>query len=139
MYLEWVKVLAARTHRIASVCVGAHLLAAAGPLDGKRATTHWSIAQRLAADHPAVKVAADPIFIREDNVWTGAGMTPHASIESGRVEKARQEMESSDASLERIASVCGFGTTDTLVRAFRRRLNTTPTEYRRRFRVPPAP
>ncbi len=65
---------------------------------------------------------------------TELGMTPHAYIESVRVEKARNELESSDATLERIASVCGFGTVDTLVRAFRRRLNTTPTDYRRRFR-----
>jgi transcriptional regulator GlxA family with amidase domain len=67
---------------------------------------------------------------------TELGMTPHAYIESVRVEKARHDLESSDATLERIASSCGFGTADTLVRAFRRRLNTTPTEYRRRFRVP---
>ena len=48
------------------------------------------------------------------------GMTPYAYIESVRVEKARNELESTDATLERIASACGFGTTDTLVRAFRR-------------------
>ncbi|WP_343245997.1 helix-turn-helix domain-containing protein [Streptomyces sp. SID5785] len=231
--VAWVKALAARTHRVTSVCVGAHLLAAAGLLDGKRATTHWSTAQQLAADHPEIEVDADPIFIREGDVWTGAGisacldlslaliaedlgeaialrvarqlvmylkrpsgqsqfsvpleqvsttrriedlrhhilrhitepltvvelaefahvsdrhltrlfknelgMTPYAYVESVRVEKARHELESSDATLERIASVCGFGTTDTLVRAFRRRLNTTPTEYRRRFRVPQMP
>ncbi|MEU6048307.1 GlxA family transcriptional regulator [Streptomyces fimicarius] len=230
--VERVRELAARTRRVTSVCVGAHLLAAAGLLDGKRATTHWSTARQLAADHPEIEVDADPIFIREGDVWTGAGisacldlslaliaddlgetialrvarqlvmylkrqsgqsqfsvpleqisttrriedlrhhilrniglqltvvdlaayahvsdrhltrifktelgMTPHAYIESVRVEKARNELESSDATLERIASVCGFGTTDTLVRAFRRRLNTTPTEYRRRFRSHPA-
>ena len=60
-----VKALATRTRRVASVCVGAHILAAAGLLDGKRATTHWSTAQRLADDHPAVRVDPDPIFIRE--------------------------------------------------------------------------
>jgi transcriptional regulator GlxA family with amidase domain len=63
------------------------------------------------------------------------GMTPSAYIESVRVELARNQLESTDATLERIVSVCGFGTTDTLVRAFRRRLDTTPTEYRRRFRA----
>ena len=61
--------------RVTSVCVGAHILAAAGLLDGKRATTHWSTAQQLAADHPAVEVDADPIFIREGDVWTGAGIS----------------------------------------------------------------
>lgn len=226
-----VEQLAGRARRVASVCVGAHLLAAAGLLDGKRATTHWSTAQRLAADHPLVEVDPDPIFIREGNVWTGAGIsacldlslalvaddlgeavalrvarqlvmylkrpsgqsqfsvpleqvsttrriedlrhyilrnidapltvadlaayghvgerqltrifkselgtTPHAYIESVRVERARNQLESTDSTLERIATTCGFGTTDTLVRAFRRRIDTTPTEYRRRFRTAP--
>lgn len=62
------------------------------------------------------------------------GMTPAAYIESARVEVARNHLESTDATLERIAATCGFHTTDTLVRAFRRRLDTTPTEYRNRFR-----
>lgn len=53
------------------------------------------------------------------------------------MEVARQQLETSDATLERVASACGFGTVDTLVRAFRRRLGTTPTEYRRRFRTAP--
>lgn len=70
-----VKQLADRTRRVTSVCVGAHILAAAGLLDGKRATTHWSTAQQLAADHPAVEVDADPIFVREGDVWTGAGIS----------------------------------------------------------------
>ncbi|MGC4960372.1 GlxA family transcriptional regulator [Gordonia sp. DT101] len=67
--------LAARTRRVASVCVGAHILAAAGLLDGKRATTHWSTADQLAAEHPEVEVDADPIFIRDGDVWTGAGIS----------------------------------------------------------------
>ncbi|CAL9295370.1 MULTISPECIES: DJ-1/PfpI family protein [unclassified Streptomyces] len=223
--------LAPRARRVASVCVGAHVLAAAGLLDGRRATTHWSTAQRLAADHPEVDVDADPIFVRDGNVWTGAGIsacldlslaliaddlgeatalriarqlvmylkrpggqsqfsvpleqvsttrrvedlrhyvlrhlaepltvarlaehahvsdrqltrvfknelgtTPHAYIESVRVEQARHQLESTDATLERVAAATGFGTVDTLVRAFRRRLDTTPTEYRRRFRTVP--
>ncbi|MEU9992683.1 helix-turn-helix domain-containing protein [Streptomyces sp. NPDC048045] len=223
-----VKDLAGHADRIASVCVGAHLLAAAGLLDGKRATTHWSTAQQLTDEHPSVDVDADPIFIRDGKVWTGAGitacldlslalvaedfgeptalrvarqlvmylkrpsgqsqfsvpiepqsttrrmdelrhhvtrnltssltvadlaeqanvserqltrifktelgMTPAVYIESARVEAARNRLETTDDTLERIASACGFGTTDTLIRAFRRKLNTTPTEYRNRFR-----
>ena len=70
-----VKQLAGRTRRITSVCVGAHVLAAAGLLDGKRVTTHWSTAPQLAAEHPAITVDAEPIFIRENNIWTGAGLT----------------------------------------------------------------
>ncbi|WP_218028391.1 GlxA family transcriptional regulator [Nocardia yamanashiensis] len=229
MVVEWVKRLAAQTRRVASVCVGAHILAGAGLLDGKRATTHWSTAQQLAADHPAVRVDADPIFIVDQGVWTGAGltacldlslalvaddfgeqaalrvarqlvmylkrpsgqnqfsvnlepvsttrrvevlrqyitrhlsgpitvadlaahahvsdrqltrifktelgMTPAAYLESARVEVARNQLETTDHTLERIAAACGFNTTDTLTRAFRRTLDTTPTEYRNRFRI----
>lgn len=73
--VTWVKAIAPGARRVASVCVGAHLLAAAGLLDGKRATTHWSTAAQLAAEHPAVTVDADPIFIRSGRVWTGAGIS----------------------------------------------------------------
>uniref|UniRef100_A0AAU2JM32 GlxA family transcriptional regulator n=1 Tax=Streptomyces sp. NBC_00049 TaxID=2903617 RepID=A0AAU2JM32_9ACTN len=73
--VEWVRVTAPHARRIASVCVGAHVLAAAGLLDGRRATTHWSTAAQLAAEHPRVRVDADPIFVRSGRVWTGAGIS----------------------------------------------------------------
>lgn len=224
-----VAVLAKDARRVASVCVGAHVLAAAGLLDGKRATTHWSTARQLAAENPAVEVDADPIYIRDGDIWTGAGltacldltlalvaddfgdeialrvarqlvmylkrpsgqsqfsvslepvsttrriddlrhfitrniatpltvsvlaeranvsdrqltrifrtelgMTPAAYIESARVEIARHRLEATDETLQRIATTCGFNTIDTLTRAFRRTLDTTPTEYRNRFRI----
>ncbi|GAA2900516.1 hypothetical protein GCM10020220_107350 [Nonomuraea rubra] len=57
------------------MCVGAHLLAAAGLLAGRTATTHWATADRLATDHPDVTVDPDPIYIRSGNVWTGAGIS----------------------------------------------------------------
>jgi transcriptional regulator GlxA family with amidase domain len=227
--VEWVRRLAGRTRRVASVCVGAHLLAAAGLLEGRRATTHWSTAAQLAAEHPEVVVDPDPIFIRDGEIWTGAGltacldlslalvaedfgeelalrvarqlvmflkrpsgqsqfsvslapvsttrrvdvlrhyitqhlaepltvtelaaeahvserqltrifkselgMTPRAYVESARVEAARNRLETTDDTVDRVATVCGFGTTDTLVRAFRRILDTTPTDYRNRFRL----
>ncbi|MFC4374101.1 GlxA family transcriptional regulator [Nocardia halotolerans] len=224
-----VRVLADGARRVASVCVGAHVLAAAGLLDGKRATTHWSTAHQLAAEYPAIEVDADPIYIRDANVWTGAGltacldltlalvaddfgdelalrvarqlvmylkrpsgqsqfsvslepvsttrridelrhyitsrigspltvadlaehahvserqltrifraelgMTPAAYLEAARVEVARHRLETSDDTLQRIAAACGFNTVDTLARAFRRKLDTTPAEYRNRFRI----
>ncbi|WP_037367856.1 GlxA family transcriptional regulator [Amycolatopsis orientalis] len=227
--VEEVRRLAGRTRRVASVCVGAHILAAAGLLDGKRATTHWSTARQLAAEHPEVTVDADPIFIRDGSVWTGAGlsacldlalalvaddfgpelasrvarqlvmflrrpggqsqfsvslepasatrrvdelrqhiaahlaepltvsdlaahahvtdrqitrvfkaelgMTPAAYVEHARVEAARHRLETTDETLSRIAGACGFGTVSTLNRSFRRTLNTTPSEYRERFRL----
>ncbi|SKC67729.1 GlxA family transcriptional regulator [Krasilnikoviella flava] len=227
--VERVRELAPRTRRLASVCVGAHVLADAGLLDGVRATTHWSTAQQLADEHPRVRVDPDPIFVRDGDTWTGAGLTacldltlalvaddhgqevalrvarqlvmylkrpggqsqfsvstdpratsrriedlrhhvqrhvaspltvadlaahahlserqvtrlfrtelgttPAAYVESVRVEVARQRLETTDDTLERVATACGFGTTDTLARAFRRRLDTTPAQYRARFRL----
>lgn len=61
--------------RVASVCTGAFLLAEAGLLDGRRATTHWTACAALRRRYPAVTVEEDPIFIRQDNVWTSAGVT----------------------------------------------------------------
>ncbi len=230
--VEWVRVTAPRARRVASVCVGAHVLAAAGLLDGKTATTHWSTAAQLAADHPAVTVDPDPIFVRTDRgrLWTGAGISACLDLalalvaedlgedaalsvarqlvmylkrqggqsqfsvplsrpaserrdidalrlwiadhldedlsapalaarmclserhfarvfkqETGtstadyvaaaRVEAARRLLESTDRPLEQVAAVAGFGSAETLHRAFRRQLATTPGAYRRRFRT----
>lgn len=227
--VAWVRTLSATTRRVASVCVGAHILASAGLLDGKRATTHWSTARQLAAEYPRVTVDADPIFIRDGDIWTGAGIsscldlalalvaddcgellaqqvarqlvvylkrpggqsqfsvpmepisttrrvdelrhyiashaaekltvaslaerlhvsdrqltrifktelgaTPAAYLESARVEIARNRLESTDDTLARVATTCGFGTVDTLARSFHRVLGITPGEYRARFRL----
>ncbi len=70
-----VRRLAAVSRRVASVCTGASVLAAAGLLDGKRATTHWITADELAAEYPDVTVDSDPIYIRDGRVATAAGMT----------------------------------------------------------------
>ncbi|WP_417498561.1 GlxA family transcriptional regulator [Marinactinospora rubrisoli] len=67
--------LARESRRTASVCTGAEVLAAAGLLDGRRATTHWWYAAGLAARHPGVTVDPDPIYIRDGNVATAAGIT----------------------------------------------------------------
>ncbi|MFJ1756363.1 GlxA family transcriptional regulator [Kitasatospora sp. NPDC088134] len=228
--VDWVRETAPRARRVASVCVGAHLLAAAGLLDGRTATTHWSTAAQLAADHPGVTVDPDPIFVRSGRVWTGAGIsacmdlalalvaedhgeelalavarqlvmylkrqggqsqfsvplsspptarrdidelrlyvaehldadlsaaalagrmclserhfarvfrqetgsTPAAYVEAARVEAARRLLEGTDHPLDRVAAACGLGSVETLHRALRRRLGTTPAAYRRRFRT----
>ncbi|MGW6709698.1 GlxA family transcriptional regulator, partial [Streptomyces sp. NPDC054956] len=228
--VEWVRTTAPQARRVASVCVGAHLLAAAGLLDGKRATTHWSTAAQLAAEHPAVTVDADPIFVRSGKVWTGAGISacmdlalamvaedlgetvalavarqlvmylkrqggqsqfsvplsrpagsrrdieelrtyiaehldddlsatalaermslserhfarifrketgtsPASYVEAVRVEAARRLLESTDEPLDRLAAACGFGSVETLHRALRKQIDTTPAAYRRRFRT----
>ncbi|NJP95258.1 helix-turn-helix domain-containing protein [Nonomuraea sp. FMUSA5-5] len=226
----WIAETSKHARRVASVCVGAHLLAAAGLLAGRTATTHWATAERLAADHPDVTVDPDPIYIRSGKVWTGAGIsscmdlalalvaedhgerlalavarqlvmylkrqggqsqfsvplwqapterrdidelrvwitanltahlsaaalaervclserhfarvfrketgaTPAAYVEAARVEAARRLLEGTDEPLDRVAAACGLGSAETLHRAFRRRLGTTPATYRRRFRT----
>ncbi|MFI9228301.1 GlxA family transcriptional regulator [Streptomyces rimosus] len=233
--VAWVKEMAPHARRVASVCVGAHVLAAAGLLDGKTATTHWSTAAQLAADHPDITVDADPIFVRSDcgRLWTGAGISacldlalalvaedlgeqtalavarqlvmylkrqggqsqfsvplsrpaaerrnidelrlwiadhldadlsapalaarmclserhfarvfkqetgssPAAYVEEARVEMARRLLETTDCPLDQVAAAAGLGSAETLHRAFRRQLATTPAAYRRRFRARPA-
>lgn len=67
--------LAGGASRIASVCTGAFLLAKAGLLDGKRATTHWSCARRLQQEYPATIVEPDRIFTADGHLWTSAGVS----------------------------------------------------------------
>ncbi|GGY58502.1 DJ-1/PfpI family protein [Streptomyces xanthochromogenes] len=233
--VSWVKDTAPHAHRVASVCVGAHVLAAAGLLDGRTVTTHWLTAAQLAAEHPEVTVDPDPIFVRTDRgrLWTGAGISacldlalalvaedqgeevalavarqlvmylrrqggqsqfsvplsrpatsrrdidelrlwiadhldedlsaqalaarmclserhfarvfkqetgasPAAYVEAARVEAARRLLETSDCPLDEVANTSGLGSVETLHRAVRRQLATTPAAYRRRFRTQPA-
>jgi transcriptional regulator GlxA family with amidase domain len=82
----WLAEAAPRARRTASVCTGAFLLAAAGLLDGRRATTHWASAAELARRHPAVQVDPEPIFLRDGPVWTSAGVTAGMDLALAMVE-----------------------------------------------------
>jgi transcriptional regulator GlxA family with amidase domain len=82
-----VRAMAPRARRKASVCTGAFLLAAAGVLDGRRATTHWRYAAELQRRHPAIRVDADRIFIREDDIWTSAGITAGIDLALAMIEE----------------------------------------------------
>ena len=73
--LDWIRRRADAARRVASVCTGAFLLATAGLLDGRRATTHWSRCEDLAAEFPSVRVEQDPIFVNDGKIWTSAGVT----------------------------------------------------------------
>jgi transcriptional regulator GlxA family with amidase domain len=85
--VDWVRQRAKRARRVASVCTGAFLLAASGALDGRRAATHWSVCKELARRYPAVKVEADPIFVRDGAVWTSAGVTAGIDLALALVEQ----------------------------------------------------
>jgi len=220
--------LAAESRRVTSVCSGAFLLAAAGLLDGRRATTHWAECALLEQGYPQVSVEPDAIYVTDGNVWTSAGVTagidlalalvaddhgrtaaatvarrlvvylrrsggqgqystllaaqsaneepirdllewlpehltddlsipalaarthlserqfsrlfkselgttPAEYVEAVRMENACRLLETTTNSMEQVARASGFGTPETMNRAFRRRLNTTPTEHRHHF------
>ncbi|MFD7919188.1 GlxA family transcriptional regulator [Streptomyces sp. NPDC059740] len=82
----WIAATAVRARRVASVCSGAFLLAAAGLLAGRRVTTHWQRAAQLAAAHPDVRVDPDPVFLRDGRVWTSAGVTAGMDLALALVE-----------------------------------------------------
>jgi transcriptional regulator GlxA family with amidase domain len=229
MYLRWVSDAAHRSRRVASVCTGAFILGAAGVLDGRRAVTHWRFCDRLAREFPKVKVLPNPIFLRDGQIYTSAGITsgidlslalieedhghqaalavarqlvmflvrpggqaqysdmlsrqattfeplrelqvymlenvrgnlsvealaerigmsarhfsrvcvrelkmnPGQLVERLRVEAAQQMIDSSSKGLKEIADACGFGTADSMRRAFQRVLGVTAAEYVDRFK-----
>ncbi|MCC6766792.1 MAG: GlxA family transcriptional regulator [Deltaproteobacteria bacterium] len=228
--LRWLRAFAPRARRYGSVCSGSFVLAEAGLLDGRRATTHWAWCATLAKQYPRVTVAPDPIFVRDGRVYTSAGvtagmdlalhlveddhgrglalevarqlvmflrrpggqsqfsaqlaaqvadreplrdlqvwigdhpdadlsvpalalrvamsprnfarvftrevgMTPARFVESVRVEAARRRLEESMHGVDSIASACGFGTAESMRRAFLRTVRVPPAAYRHRFRA----
>jgi len=230
--IRWIRSAARRSRRVTSVCSGSFLLARAGLLEGKTVTTHWASTEELARRHPELKVDPSPIFVRDGNVWTSAGvtsgmdlslalveedlgretaveiarwlvlflqrpggqaqfsshlsaqvaerrplrelqswiadnldsdlrvetlaeraamsprnfarffrreigMTPAAYVEELRVERARQLLEESADPVDAISARCGFGTPETMRRAFGRRVGVAPAQYRARFRRAP--
>lgn len=72
--------------RIASVCTGSFLLAEAGLLDGRRATTHWALCERLATLHPRIEVQPEAVYVRQDPVWTSAGVSTGIDMALAMVE-----------------------------------------------------
>ncbi|HEY1700290.1 MAG TPA: DJ-1/PfpI family protein [Trebonia sp.] len=227
--VSWIRDHAPDAGMIASVCTGAFLLAEAGILAGKTVTTHWAKAALLAEQYPDLTVDPDPIFIRDGDIATSAGitagidlalalveddlgrdraldvarqlvvflrrpgsqsqfsaqlevqaatreplrdvqhwiaehpaadlsveslaqraslsarhfarafaaetgMTPGRYVDKTRIEAARRHLEDTAASVEQTARACGYGTTETMRRAFIRVLGVSPAEYRRRFR-----
>ena len=85
--IEAVRRLARDARRVVSVCTGAFLLAEAGLLDGRRATTHWAHCAELARRHPRVRVDPEPIFVRDGRVFTSAGVTAGMDLALALVEE----------------------------------------------------
>ncbi|HEB88054.1 MAG TPA: GlxA family transcriptional regulator [Deltaproteobacteria bacterium] len=226
--LEHVRRVAREARRVCSVCTGAWVLASAGLLEGRRVTTHWAHAERLARHFPGLEVDPDRLHVRDGRIWTSAGVTagmdlalalveedlgrelalevsrwmvlfmkrpggqsqfsaqlsgqlaardplrdlqasivdhpeadhsieamaarvamsprhfmrvfreevgqsPGRFVECVRVEAARRALEESRRSIEEIASQVGFGTGETMRRAFLRQIGVGPAAYRERF------
>ncbi|MDQ0790502.1 transcriptional regulator GlxA family with amidase domain [Streptomyces sp. B3I8] len=85
--LDWLHRHGPRAGRLVSVCTGALLLAGAGLLEGRRATTHWAYCERLARDHPGIDVDPDPIYVRDGHIATSAGVTSGIDLTLALVEE----------------------------------------------------
>ncbi|PQP09149.1 GlxA family transcriptional regulator, partial [Rhodococcus opacus] len=84
--LDATHTLATRATRVGSICTGAFILAAAGLLDGKRATTHWKVAHELATRHPTTHVEPDSIYVRDGTTYTSAGVSAGIDLALALVE-----------------------------------------------------
>jgi transcriptional regulator GlxA family with amidase domain len=85
--LAWLKAGRRHARRCGSICTGAFVLAAAGLLDGKRATTHWAMAEELGRRYPQISVEVDRIFVRDGSVYTSAGVTAGIDLALGMIEE----------------------------------------------------
>jgi transcriptional regulator GlxA family with amidase domain len=85
--LAWLRRMASRVRRLGAVCTGTFVLAEAGLLDGRRATSHWNWCATLAERYPRVTVDPDPIFIRDGHVYTSAGVTAGMDLALALVEE----------------------------------------------------
>ncbi|WP_405922074.1 GlxA family transcriptional regulator [Streptomyces sp. NBC_00122] len=84
---DWLRAHGGGARRLVSVCTGGLLLAEAGLLDGRRATTHWYVCEQMARDYPAVAVEPDPIYVRDGPVATSAGVTAGIDLALALVEE----------------------------------------------------
>ncbi len=85
--VRWLRKISPRIRRVGSVCTGAMLLARAGLLDGRRATTHWAWCEVLIRRAPGTEVDPEPIFVRDENVYTSAGVTAGMDLALALVEE----------------------------------------------------
>jgi transcriptional regulator GlxA family with amidase domain len=86
-YLSRITELASRSRRVAAICTGTFVLAAAGLLDGKRVVTHWAYCDKLSRQFPSVVVEPDPIYLRDGSIYTSAGVTAGMDLALALVEE----------------------------------------------------
>ncbi|ANI89780.1 AraC family transcriptional regulator [Arachidicoccus ginsenosidimutans] len=85
--LDWLKRQSKKVRRICSMCAGAFILAEAGILNNKKAVTHWQLCDEMARKYPQIEVEKDPIFIRQGNVYTSAGVTAGLDLSLALIEE----------------------------------------------------
>jgi transcriptional regulator GlxA family with amidase domain len=83
----WLTMKAVEVRRLGAVCVGSFLLAEAGLLNGRRATTHWKFGRELARKYPAVKVEHEPLWVKDGNIYTSAGISAGIDLALAWVEE----------------------------------------------------
>jgi transcriptional regulator GlxA family with amidase domain len=83
----WLRTMASNVRRMGAVCVGVFLLAEAGLLKGRRATTHWKFGRELASRHPEVRVEHDPLWVKDGNIYTSAGISAGIDLALAWVEE----------------------------------------------------
>jgi len=83
----WLNTMAARVRRLGGVCVSAFLIAEAGLLNGRRATTHWRFGREMATRYPAVRVEHDPLWVKDGNIYTSAGISAGIDLALAWVEE----------------------------------------------------
>ena len=83
----WLKKKAVEVRRLGAVCVGAFLLAEAGLLNGRRATAHWKFGRELQARYPAVRVEHEPLWVKDGNIYTSAGISASIDLALAWVEE----------------------------------------------------
>ena len=85
--MTWISQVLPKARRVASVCLGAFVLAWTGALDGRRAVTHWRYCPRLADGFSRIRVEPDAIFIKDGNVWTSAGVSAGIDLALAMIEE----------------------------------------------------
>jgi transcriptional regulator GlxA family with amidase domain len=83
----WLRAMAGKARRIGAVCAASLLLAEAGLLDGRRATAHWKFGKELAARYPSVRVEHDPLWVKDGNIYTSAGLSAGIDLALAWVEE----------------------------------------------------